>query len=148
MMSTTNFRISSTTSSVGNGVLNLTIPVPNSNFYSYSINNISSQASTSILIAISDDTSNSYNGQPASTNLNLQITLANFGITTFPENKLQVLIYNEKPQNFNPANTLPQFIRLVENKKYNAWEDLCDGSFSISNNLQPDEGCGGILELS
>ena len=61
---------------------------------------------------------------------------------------LIVLIYNEKPQNFNPANTLPQFIRLVENKKYNAWEDLCDGSFSISNNLQPDEGCGGILEVS
>ncbi len=147
-MSAPNFRISSATSSVSNGVLSLTIPVANTEFYCYGIYNVSSIEVATILVAISDGTSNSYNGQPASTNLNLQITLANFGITTFPENKLQVLIYNEKPQNFNPANTLPQFIRLVENKKYNAWEDLCDGSFSISNNLQPDEGCGGILEVS
>ena len=147
-MSVVNFRINSNTSSVQNGILNLTIPVPNTNFYSYSINAINSQACTSLLVAISDNTSNSYSGQPSATSINLQINLSNFGINNFPNNKLQVLIYNQKPQDFSPSTVLSQFIRLVNDKRLKAWEDLCDGSFSILNNIQPDEGCGGVLEVS
>ena len=147
-MSAPNFRISSATSSVSNGVLSLTIPVANTEFYCYGIYNVSSIEVATILVAISDGTTNSYNGQESNSAIEFDITLEDFGIENFPEDKLQVIIYNERPVNFDPAESIGEFITLIDNNGFEAWENVCEGIFNISNNQPPNEGCGGILELS
>ena len=146
-MSAPNFRISRTTSNVMNSVLNLSIPVPNVNFFNYCILNVSSSEASTLLVVISDNTSTSYRGQASSEVLDLEINLVDFGITDFPEDKLQILIYNQQPAHFSPSTDISKFITLVENLGFSAWEDLCDDKINIIN-VQPDEGCGGVLEVA
>jgi len=138
---------------IKNDVLELKIPVPSTNFYIYGIYNVSSNATPTILLVISNVLGTSQGGQNSYTQLQRNIPLRDFGFNLNPGDSLQVLIYNDLPLSFDVARSLDKLKQEVQTRNSRTHQDLCNGLFRLKSIekegiLIPQEGCGGVLIVS
>jgi hypothetical protein len=124
--------------------LHLSINIPNHSFYNFALYNLSNQTCSTLVVLLSDGTTNRYKDKPVETQLSLNIDLSLLDFTAIINQQLQIISYHQLPGQVEPSSMLEKLKELILEHQMNTYQILCEDE--ANQHLQyPIEACGGII---